>query len=240
MQITGIMTWAIALFLVGGIPLIRKGIQILLPKIKLRMSNKEDSPIPFGYKMMWIAVKTDQKEKVGALLGLKNLRPSNWKNGMDGAYGKSIFITPLLHGWTLAVGMNLPTGGGDSRESIQKLKALLKKLSAEFGEAQFFCTHRIVEYHCWIKAKNGKVERAYAYLGESAENIVIEGNPTAIEANLNLINTFSPEARKDEYFEREDILYPDEDLVMTIAEDWSVNPTTIENDKDIKGMGLIG
>ena len=70
----------------------------------------------------------------------------------------------------------------------QELEILLNKLSLEFGEAQFFGNHRVVEYHNWMKSINGKTERIYAYIGERGENIKVFGNPSEIEKDLNLFN----------------------------------------------------
>jgi len=91
-----------------------------------------------------------------------------------------------------------------------------------------------------VKATNGNIDRLYSYLGESRENIDISGKPTEIENNYNLINTFSEEAKHDDYWNRDDLTYPDEELVMKIAGNWSVDPTTFDNRKDIKGLGLLG
>lgn len=91
----------------------------------------------------------------------------------------------------------------------------------------------MVEYHCWIKATKGRITRIYSYLGESGENIIIKGEPTAFEKTMNLVNTFSKEAKSESYFERTDLVIPDEELVMKIAENWSVNPTTLSKRKDI-------
>ncbi len=200
--------------------------------------NTSDGTIGFGYKIMWIAVRTTQTAEVAELLELRKIKEAGWSDGIDAAYKQSVFVTPAIKGWTLAVGMGLPPG--DSPERIEEVKALLIKLSLEFGEAQFFCTHRVVEYHCWIKATAGKIDRAYAYLGENGENILVEGNITPVERDYNLVNTFSKEAQSDDYYDREDLDYPDEELVMTIAESWSVNPTAIDEIIDKKDTGLLG
>jgi hypothetical protein len=114
-------------------------------------------------------------------------------------------------------------------------------LSKEFGEAQFFCTHRIVEYHCWALATNGQVNRVYSYLGESGENIVIEGQPTTFEQTLNLVNTFSDEAKNENYYEQEDLVWASEELVMEVAKHWSIDPTKLGERKDIaSSLGLLG
>lgn len=204
-----------------------------------KILTEQDEPIDFGYKIVWIAVKTDDKSGLSKILGLKNSKPSNWKSGIENAYENSVFITPQIDKWTLVVGMGLPLG--DSKESIKKLEKILNELSSEFEEAQFFGTHRVVEYHNWMKSVNGKIERIYSYIGESMENIKVYGNLTALEKKLNLFNSFSEEAKSDEYFEREDLDYADEELVMKIAENWSINPTKLTERTDIKKeLGIVG
>jgi hypothetical protein len=173
------------------------------------------------------------------LFKLKNISDCNWEVGIDRAYNGSAFITPSIDGWTLACGWGLPHG--DSREGIEEVKNILKALSKEFGEAQFFCTHRITEYHCWIRAVDGQVKRVYSYLGESGENILIEGEPTSFESTLKLANTFSEEAKDEDYSEREDIIWPNEEVIMQVAEHWSINPTRLDERTDIEpGLGLLG
>ena len=54
------------------------------------------------------------------------------------------------------------------------------------------------------------------------------------------MNTFSEEAKQDDYYDRKELEYPDERLVMEIAKKWSINPSTIEERDDTKGFGLVG
>lgn len=204
----------------------------------IEISTNSDVPIDFGYKMVWIAVKTDKKERIAEILQLKNIQSSNWTSGIQSASKDGIFITPLIGQWTLAVGIKLANG---QLEDINKLEKNLNKLSAEFGEAQSFGTHRVVEYHHWIKSVNGKITRTYSYIGESGENIKVFGELTEPEKGLNLLNTLSKEAKSENYWEQEDLVYANEGLVMKIAKNWSVNPTKLTERKDIKkGLGIIG
>lgn len=198
-----------------------------------------DSAIDFGYKCMWFAVKTDKRNRLAEILKLKNISNCNWQVGIDMAYNGSVFITQAIDGWTLACGWELPHG--DSKEGIEEVKNILQTLSKEFGEAQFFCTHRVTEYHCWIKATSGQVTRVYSYLGERGENIVIEGEPTDFEKKYKLVNTFSDEAKDEKYFDNENLIVPDEEFLMKVAEHWSIDPTQLNNRKDIPpGLGLLG
>lgn len=145
--------------------------------------TKQDKPIDFGYKTVWIAVKTSDKQQIAKILNIKNTRPSNWKSDINHAYENSIFITPQIGEWTLVVGMKLATEDRiESVESIEKLEKILNKLSAKFGEAQ-----------------------------------------------------------SDDYWEREDLDYANEELVMKIAENWSINPTKLKERSDIiNELGIIG
>lgn len=214
-------------------------------KIHRQASNKIvtdttlDSPIGFGYKCMWIAVKTTDQEKIADLLGFDKSQKTNWKNGIENAYNNSLFITPPIDEWTLIVGYGFPRE--DNGHGLSKIKDLLARLSSKFGEAQYFASHRVVEYHCWIKSIDGKSVRAYGYVGESGENIEVFGEETTIEQTYKLGNTLSAEAQQDEkYYAREDLTYPDEEMVMEVAESWSINPTTLDERIDVKGLGIVG
>jgi hypothetical protein len=207
-----------------------------------QLSLRVDTPISFGYKCMWIAVKTNNKEKVAEILGLKETHPENWKKGIEEAYNDKVFITPQIGEWTLVVGYGL--AGKNSKNELDEAnsyKDKINKLSKEFGEAQFFATHRVTEYHLWAKSLSGQTVRIYSYVGEKGENILIEGQPTTVENKYKLVNTFSKEAKDEKYFDRNDLVVPDEELVMKIAANWSVDPSTLEGRKDIKpGLGIIG
>ncbi len=208
----------------------------LIPQSQFLESNKIDEPVSFGYKNLWFAVKTSNKEELAHLLGLKILGKSNWINGIKQAYDNRIFITPEIDGWTLICGTGFL--GMFDKDSVDV--SILNLLSSKYGEAQYFYTHRITEYHIWAKSQNGQLIRYYSYIGELGENLRIEGNPTEIEKGLKLVNTFSEEAKNENYFEDESLITPDESLVMEIAKDWSINPAELENYKDIKKeLGIV-
>lgn len=200
-----------------------------------------DSAQGFGYKMMWLAVKTDDQHKLADFLKLKNIEKCNWKVGINTAYkfpDSSIFITPYIDGWTLACSVNMFIIKSQN-EDLHEVKNLLKILSRVFGEAQYFFSFRTADCYIWMKAVNGKIARVYSIC--QGENISIEGEPTNFEKNYNFINTFSPEAKDSTYYERKDIFWPDEEFVMKVAENWSVDPSKLERRKDLFGkFGLIG
>jgi hypothetical protein len=193
-----------------------------------------DKPIGFGYKHKWLAIKSTDKNKVAKFLKLKNIQESNWEYGVNFGYEKGVFVTPEIDGWILVLGIEIFDLETDATREF------LIRMSTEFGEVQIFLTHRVVEYHFWGLAKEGEIERLYAYIGDSGENLIIEGEPTKVEKKYNFINTLSKEAESDEYWEREDLEFPNEEIVMEIAEAWSINPTKIETMQNIEGIGLIG
>lgn len=215
------------------------------PEINISKSNLEinsdtiDSAIDFGYKTLWFAVKTNNKKRIAEIFKLRNTKECNWKVGIAESYNNFIYITPQIGDWTLVRGMALLDKGDIENTNFIKDKIIV--LSKEFGEAQFFGSERVVEYQTWMKAVNGKIIRAYSYIGESGENLIVEGEPTEFEKKYNLVNTFSEEAKDEKYFEREDLFFPDEDFVMKVAENWSVNPQKLTERTDIKNeLGIIG
>jgi len=65
-----------------------------------------DQPQPFGFKIIWIALKTSDPLAVIDALELKAATPANWESGLPVAYetGSWIFVSPPVGGWILAVG----------------------------------------------------------------------------------------------------------------------------------------
>ena len=64
-----------------------------------------------------------------------------------------MFITPPVDGWTLvATGDDLEA---DNAERTARVVAVLERLSAQFGEAQFFGSYRVVSYAAWFRAAGG-------------------------------------------------------------------------------------
>jgi hypothetical protein len=181
--------------------------------------------VSFGYKSQWLAVKADDPGVVLKALGASNSREAGWPEGVAASEGK-VFATPPLDGWVLVLG-NFPQigGGGD-----EELTALVSTLSSELDtEVQYFGTHRVVDYHAWLRARNEAISRAYAYLGEQGQTLLDEGERSEAETALGLsfFDDTSSEAKAEDYWERDDLTYPDEENVMEVAGRWSVNPTTL-------------
>jgi len=217
---------------------IRKGMaDFYQPKGPFNESESMDQPLSFGYKNMWFAVKADSNEDIAALLDLNILGKANWVNGMEESHNNRVFITPRIQGWKLICGWGLSKMVEDESADIE----VLNKLSAHFGEAQFFFNNRENECHIWAKSENGELKRYYSYVGELGINIKIEGEPTEAEKDLNLVNTFLPEAEnEEEYFNDESLVIPDEDTVMEIAGKWSISPMELHHIQEVENdFGVV-
>jgi hypothetical protein len=137
---------------------------------------------------------------------------------VEQAYGGRVFITPPIEGWVLAAGSTFAPLG-IAREPCL---AALRELSARFGDAQYFATHRVVELCAWARARDGELQRAYCYTGESGETLWDDGPRIAGEPKI----------------DAED--WPGEQGVMALAGRWSLDPTMIEELHLPPSLGLVG
>ena len=191
-----------------------------------------DQPINFGFKNQWLAIKSKDNEKIIKALRLQKVRACNWKEGVHFGYTKGVFITPEINGWTLVLGIDILDLESDGTQEF------LKRISNDFEECQLFFTNRNVEYHFWGLARHGKIKRLYSYFGEEG-NLIVKGKATAIENSLDLVKKIS-NSNNEKNSENITGYIPNEDTVMFIAENWSVNPSKIENYVNVSGLGFIG
>jgi hypothetical protein len=197
----------------------------------------------FGYKMGWFAIRNANQKSILAALGLNAIKEVSWDEGIDTIYDSkdgTVFITPPVNSWTFVVGRW--TAGTCEEKGIQDIEKLITELSTQFDEVQAFATHRIIEYHHWMLAKNGHLIRSFAYIGESGEVLTNKGKLTPIEESYewDKLDKFvcSPveedeldesEWLPDEEDELDEFWFPDEETVMEVAGAWSINPAEIED-----------
>lgn len=195
-----------------------------------------DSPIGFGYKTTWWSFLSRDTQAVADAIGLVNPQPCNWHSGIPASYENGIFISPPVGNWTLVTGFKLPPSG---EQMETECLASLLKLSSQFNEVQFFSTHRVVEYHVWARAVEGKLNRGFGYIGESGEFFWNVGD-NGTEAKLGWQFPTQDELDSDSgELETDDWDWPGEEHVMEIAAEWSVSPVELESEKS-PGVGLIG
>jgi hypothetical protein len=183
------------------------------------VSVDADLPVPFGYKLWWLAFRSETAEPVLARLELKDSRRCGWKAGIDAAYEGDVFVTPSINGWVLAAGMGMPDDPG-------KFRTFIESLSKGFPEVQCFATHRVVGYAAWAKVLDGKLVRHYAFVGDRGETVCNFGELTREEKALGLI------------FNQMDS--PGEEDVMKLAGAWSIDPSRLDQLNLGKSTGYLG
>ena len=199
-----------------------------------------DSPQSFGYKMAWFAIPTEDSAGVIRAFGFKNGMPANWATGVRTVYSDlgHAFVTPPIDGWTLVVGLGLPSF--DTEEMTREFLAFIDTVAASFPDFYYFGTHRVVDFHGWMRVSNGKIQRAYAYLGERGETLYESGTKSDEEIALgfNFFDERSQEASSEGYFGREDLRYPNEKDVVRISAAWTISTQTLDQRTE-KGTGFL-
>jgi hypothetical protein len=194
-----------------------------------------DLPVPFGPKMAWLALETTDTEAVATALPLAETRPATWAEGIEAAYRSSVYVTPPLADWTMAAGMSLFPP--DRAETF--VKPLLERLSQQFGEVQYFCTHRDVGLSVWARAQNGRLIRGYGWLGKNCLTLWDEGKPTQEEQELGFRFSHDPSSTS-ELAQEKNLTCASERGVMQLAYLWSIDPTTLDEQFMEPVKGLLG
>jgi hypothetical protein len=175
----------------------------------------------FGYKTAWLAFRDLSQQQVAAAL-LSDPTTQTWQEAIAASYAESgslVAVTPPIAGrggnWVLATGIALLLKEPD-------VAALSKQTGTE---VQYFLSDRVSETHGWERAEGGRLLRAFEWTGDSGELLKWTGRPGRLEVSLGLpdVNSTTP-ATSDAVFDA-DI---DEESVMAVAGQWSVNPQTLE------------
>ena len=179
-----------------------------LPETALApLDDTPDGPVPFGYKMGWLAAKCGDPHRLMEVLGLRDPKPANWTTGLAHAgYQGRVFVSPPLDGYVLAVGL--------WAEDLEDVPGRTERLVDSFPEVQLFGSHRISDYHYWTKYVDGKVVRGY--ICQDAGAVRDEGNLTPEKLALGF-ERFPGADRESGWF-------PGEEDVLDIAAAWGVDP----------------
>ena len=175
-------------------------------------ADTPSAAVGFGRKTAWLAIRDAPPAEVADALSATAVRRETWKRGLDALTGPAVFITPAVDGWTLVV-----LGDGAADADLD-----LAGLSARFGEAQKFGSHRVVDWYEWQRWVDGEAVRRYCYVGESGDVRFDEGIRAAAER------------------EWDEETVPDEEAVLDVAAEWSVDPMTIDGRVDVAPEGLLG
>jgi hypothetical protein len=185
------------------------------------------------HPIRWLAIRTTNTDIVLTALGLHNTESCSWEEGLARAHDRKLFVSPPLGEWVLVMGTELP----DADEDIDDCFCFLQDLSLKLGQVQFFSANRILNHHTWARLENGRVQRAYAWIGETVWN---QGRMTADEMELGMRchpyttpsdeTRFSPLSGNPHNTEK----------VTLLAARWSVDPTAIDEQSWQRGRGIVG
>jgi hypothetical protein len=211
----------------------------LLPR-RVTVDDAPDQPQPFGSEMSWLAVKTDDVQRLAAVLGLE-IRPANWNSGLGAIYDLEladafVFITPPVGGWTIVAGVSLPLPAGGA--FIDKTGPLLQRLGSQFAQVQYFATFPIIDFYAWARFENGRAVRAFA-VGEAG--VVWDAGDRTLEEQrlgLSMIEIRGIRNREGD-IGGELQLHPTEGQVLSVADGWSINPMAIGSLAADAGVGWV-
>ncbi len=216
----------------------------LAPKIgdgRIVYPTTPDRPVPFGFRMAWLAVRSRDTQRVVEQLGLTDTQSCNWNAGIGTVYdarlGEThVFVSPPVNGWTFVVGLPLPQPTG--RAFVDKLTPLLVGLGGHFVEVQYFMAYPPVDYFAWARMIDGRLVRAFAVGDEGV--IWSKGKTTKEERALGL-KLFELRGVRDRRGDAGGplILHPTEHHVMQVARKWSLDPTGLGPAAAPAGLGLV-
>ncbi|HEX7076734.1 MAG TPA: hypothetical protein VF226_22065 [Hyphomicrobiaceae bacterium] len=200
-----------------------------------------DRPAPFGLKMAWLAIRTQDTARVLDVLGMVDPRPCNWNSGIGTVYDDRLgehhlFVSPPVDGWTFVVGLSLPYPVGQG--FVDKCTPMLLRLGREFGEVQYFFSYPLIDFFAWARIIGGKLVRAFAISDEGT--IWNKGKPTKEERSLGL-KLFELRGVRERTGDAGGalMLYPTEEHVMRLASRWSLDPTRIDSAPASASTGYI-
>lgn len=177
-----------------------------------------DQPLGFGYRVIWLAVRTTDQVAVARALELDAPRNTAWHQALPACRADTapglVLVSPPLAGWVLVVGRSLPQPGADA--AGDPALALVRRLAVRFGEAQYFISLREQERYGWALARGDQVLRAYVWDGLAQKMLWQVGEPTSAERRLGLRTAADSRWR------------PTEDDPAQLAEAWGVGPLNLE------------
>jgi hypothetical protein len=212
------------------------------------LSSSPDLPQAFGYKMTWLAVRSENTEAVFDALALTQKTVANWETGIQFSYGYQsgqsqtpVFVTPPVDGWTLVLtGLGL---AADGDASIARLEGLLRQMSGSFGEVHYYGSYRVVGYVAWYKAESGEISRGFSFADGSLYANVGPTTTAETEAGYFDMTGMTEDALWETILSlpEEDNSFFNEEDPMKIAGKWSVNPLLIAEIPDQNpSLGLAG
>jgi hypothetical protein len=178
----------------------------------------------------WLAVRSRNVHAVQVALGLNNVQPCTWTEGLSGE--EKLFIAPPVKGWVLIIGSGLP----DPADDVDVCFRFLTSLSQKLGHVQFFKANRVLGHHAWVRVENGEVMRGYAWAGRTLWN---QGMTTRAETEFGL-KCFQYFESPDQTFEESEIAAANVEKVSSLASRWSLDPANVDENLFEHAYGIAG
>ena len=180
----------------------------------------------------WCAVRSSSVRAVQTALGLQHPRPCNWGEGVTSLADHALLLSPPVDGWILVIGQALPDPAEDADISFH----FLRRLSRDLGVVQFFSANRALNHHAWARVEDGKIQRAYAWAGETIWN---QGTITRAETELKLKCLGYGELPCGGALSSE-CVQANTDKVNSLAARWSLDPDVLNDRLATAGVGIVG
>ncbi len=214
-----------------------KKIEIIEPrseKPEISICDEIIDGIPFGYKNSWFVFKNADYDRIRIILKnkLNYLATVNFENGLKEGWGGNFALLRPINGLTLLISSN----GGNFLD-------IAKEISIDLGIIEYYMTHRSSNIIALTRFEFGVIEREFVVTGDSGV-IVNEGKPTEIELEIAEREKKSAikEANQEdiEFYNQQELLsfLGDEQHLMEIAENWSINPSKLNEYKVINCMEI--
>lgn len=187
----------------------------------------------FDIPCRWLAIQSRNLDGVLSALKLNNVTPCSWDEGIARLTGHNLYVSPPIRGWVLVFGKGLP----DPSEEIDDCFHMVHRLSHELGHVQFFSANQSVNHHAWVRAKDGQIERAYAWAGETLWN---QGKLTKIEKDLELTCFDYLETPEHQPFDLLKPNSPNSGRIHMLAAMWSLDPAAINEGPLPAKFGFAG
>jgi hypothetical protein len=188
------------------------------------------APLLIKRPTTWLAVRSRNVHAVQMALGLHNVEPCTWSEGLAGE--ERLFVAPPVKGWVLIIGSGLP----DPADDVDICFRFLTGLSQKLGHVQFFKANRVLGHHAWVRVEGGRVVRGYAWAGRTLWN---QGKPTRAESEFGL-KCFQYFESADQTFEQSEIAATNVEKVSSLAERWSLDPTHVDEHLFEHAYGIAG
>lgn len=212
-----------------------------IEKQKFVICNQPDKPIAFGYKTIWIAIKASDSKRVIECLDLRDVEIANWETGIIAARNswkeRVVFVSPPVKNWVFVVG-EMPCLDRETDPDVAI--DFIKNIASHFSDVQYFGSHRGSGWCAWARIIENEIVRAYSFGdGETLRDI---NDPTMeeIELGLNFIDTRTQEFIDSNVWESDDHWCPNEDDVIKLAGEWSLNPAELDQLELPESVGVVG